>query len=78
MVRVNILQLLTVCVLQFIINNKTLHLLFRFTHWECRSGSGHRYQISSGGDENYQIRHLYIVTTKRNQLLASYLQFPIL
>ena len=51
MMKVNILQLLTVYVLQF----KTLHVLFSFTHWECRSGSGHGYQISSGGDENCQI-----------------------
>ena len=56
MLKVNILQLLTVYVLQFIIiNDKTLHLLSSFHHWECRSGSGHGYQISSGGDENCQI-----------------------
>ena len=30
MVKENILQLLTVTVLQFIINDKTLHLLFSF------------------------------------------------
>ena len=47
MVKVNILQLLTVYVLQFIINDKTLHLLSSFYHWECRSGSGHGYEISS-------------------------------
>ena len=45
--KVNILQLLTVYVLQFIINDKTLHLLSSFYHWECRSGSGHGYEISS-------------------------------
>ena len=57
MVKVNIFQLLTVCVLQFIINDKTLHLLFSFTHWQCRNVSGHRHQISSSGDENCQIWH---------------------
>ena len=41
--------------LQFVINDKTLHLLFSSYHWECRSGSEHRYEISSGGDENYQL-----------------------
>ena len=55
MVKVNILQLLTVYVLQFIINDKTLHLLFSSYHWECRSGSRHGYEISSGGDGNCQI-----------------------
>ena len=55
MVKVNILQLLTVYVLQFIINDKTLHLLSSSYHWECRSGSGHGYEISSGGDENCQL-----------------------
>ena len=50
MVKVNNLQLLTVYVLQFVINDKTLHLLFSSYHWECRSGSGHRHKISSGGD----------------------------
>ena len=37
--KVNILQLLTVVVLQFIMNDKTLHLLFSFIHWELNSGS---------------------------------------
>ena len=55
MVKVNILQLLTVYVLHFIINDKTLHLLSSSHHWECRGGSGHRYEISSGGDENCQL-----------------------
>ena len=50
MVKVNILQLLTVYVLQFVINDKTLHLLLSSYHWECRSRSGHGYEISSGGD----------------------------
>ena len=51
MVKVNILQLLTVNVLQFIINDKTLHLLFSSYHWECKSESRHGYQISSRGDD---------------------------
>ena len=55
MVKVNNLQLLTVYVLQFVINDKTLHLLFSSYHWECRSGSTHRYEISSGGDGNCQL-----------------------
>ena len=37
-VKVNISQLLTVAVLQFIINDKTLHLLFSFIHWELLVG----------------------------------------
>ena len=45
MVKVNILQLLTVYVLHFIRNDKTLHLLSSFYYWECSSGSGHGYQI---------------------------------
>ena len=36
-------------------NDKTLHLLFSSYHWECRSESGHRYEISSGGDGNCQL-----------------------
>ena len=40
MVKVNSLQLLTVYVLQFVINDKTLHILSSSYHWECRSGSG--------------------------------------
>ena len=55
MVKVNILQLLTVYVLQFLINDKTLHMLSSSYHWECRSGSGHGYEISSAGDENCQL-----------------------
>ena len=55
MVKVNNLQLLTGYVLQFAINDKTLHLLFSSYHWECRSGSGHRNEISSGGDGNCQL-----------------------
>ena len=55
MVKVNYLQLLTVDVLQFVINDKTLHLLFSSYHWECKSGSGHRSEISSGGDGNGQL-----------------------
>ena len=35
------LQLLTVYVLHFVINDKTLHLLFSSYHWGCKSGSGH-------------------------------------
>ena len=35
----------TVDRLQFVINGKTLHLLFSLTHWEFRSGSGHRLQV---------------------------------
>ena len=54
-VKVNYLQLLTVYVLQFVINDKTLHLLFSSYHWKCRSGFGHRYEISSGGDGNCQL-----------------------
>ena len=38
MVKVNIFQLLTVAVLQFIINDKTLHSLFSFSRWELNSG----------------------------------------
>ena len=38
MVKLNNLQLLTVYVLQFVINDKTLHPLFSSYHWECRSG----------------------------------------
>ena len=53
MVKVNNLQLLTVYVLQFVINDKTLHLLFSSYHWECRSGSGHRNEISSGGNGSF-------------------------
>ena len=56
MVRVNILQLLTVYELQFAINDKTLHLLFSSYHWECRSGSRHGHEISSGGDGNCQLQ----------------------
>ena len=37
--KVNIHQLLTIAVLQFTINDKTLHWLFSFTHWELNSGS---------------------------------------
>ena len=55
MVKVNILQLLTVYVLQFVINDKTLHLLSSSNHWECRSGSRHGFEISSDGDENCQL-----------------------
>ena len=55
MVKVNILQLLTAYVLQFIINDKTLLLLSSSYHWECRRGSGYGYQISSGSDENCQL-----------------------
>ena len=55
MVKVNNLQWLTVYVLQFVINDKTLHLLFSSYHWECRSGSGQRHEISSGGDGNCQL-----------------------
>ena len=55
MVKVNNLQLLTVYVLQFVINDKTLHLLFSSYHWECRGGFGHRHEISSGGDGNCQL-----------------------
>ena len=54
-VNMNNLKLLTVYVLQFVINDKTLHLLFSSYHWECRSGSGHRHEISSGGDGNCQL-----------------------
>ena len=39
MVKVNIHQLLSNAVLQFTINDKTLHWLFSFTHWELNSGS---------------------------------------
>ena len=53
--KVNILQLLTVCELQFAINGKMLHLLLSSYHWEYRSGSGHRHGISSGGDGNCQL-----------------------
>ena len=38
MVKVNISQLLTVVVLQFITNDKTLHLLFSFIHWNLIVG----------------------------------------
>ena len=55
MVKVNILQLLTVYVLQFVINDKTLHQLSSSYHWKCGSGSGDRYEISSGGEGNCQI-----------------------
>ena len=55
MVKVNSLQLLTVYALQFVINDKTLHLLSSSYHWECRSGSGHRNEISSGGDGNCKL-----------------------
>ena len=55
MVKVNSLQLLTVYVLQFVINDKTLQLLFSSYHGECRSGSEHRQEISSGGDGNCQL-----------------------
>ena len=41
MVKVNIFQLLTVEVLQFVINDKTLHLLFSFIHWDSYRGSEH-------------------------------------
>ena len=49
MVKVNIHQLLTIAVLQFTINDKALHWLFSFTHWELNSGS------SSDNTENCQI-----------------------
>ena len=49
MVKVNIHQLLTIAVLLFTINDKTLHWLFSFTHWEFNSGS------SSDNIENCQI-----------------------
>ena len=39
MVKVNIHQLLTIAVLQFTINDKTLHWLFSLIHWELNSGS---------------------------------------
>ena len=55
MVKVNILRLLTVYELQFVKNDKTLHLLFSSYHWECRSGSGHGYEISSGVDGSCQL-----------------------
>ena len=38
MVKVNNLQLLTVYVLQFVINDKTLHLLFSSYHWKLEVG----------------------------------------
>ena len=41
MVKMNISPLLTVKVLQFVINDKTLHLLFSFIHWDSYSGSKH-------------------------------------
>ena len=41
MVKVNISQLLTVEGLQFVINDKILHLQFSFIHWDSNSGSGH-------------------------------------
>ena len=44
MVKVNSLQLSSVYMLQFIINDKTFHLLSSSYHGECRSGSGHGYQ----------------------------------
>ena len=37
MVKVNIHQLLPIAVLQFLINDKTLHWLFSFIHWELNS-----------------------------------------
>ena len=55
MVKVNNIQLLTVYVLQFVINDKTLHLLFSSNHCECRSGSEHRHEMLSGGDGNCQL-----------------------
>ena len=45
MVKVNISQLVTVEVLQFVINDKTLHFLFSFTHVGLLSGSRHRHQV---------------------------------
>ena len=47
MVKVNISQLLTVDELQFVINDKTLHLLFSFTHWDFYSASEHWHKVSS-------------------------------
>ena len=47
MVKVNLSQLLTDDELQFVINDKTLHLLFSFIHWDSNSGSGYRHQVSS-------------------------------
>ena len=41
MVKVNISTLLTVEELQFVINGKTLYLLFSFIHWDSYSRSGH-------------------------------------
>ena len=38
MVKVNNLQLLTVYVLQFVINDKTLHLLSSSYHWDGEVG----------------------------------------
>ena len=38
MVKVNNLQLLTVYVLQFVINDETLHLLFSSYHWNVEVG----------------------------------------
>ena len=37
MVKVDISQLLTVEELQFVTNDKTLHLLFSFIHWDSNS-----------------------------------------
>ena len=67
MVKVNILQLLTVYVLQFIIKVKTLHLLSSFHHWECRSGSGHGYQISSDDDENNPTGYIILTISIRTR-----------
>ena len=66
MVKVNNLQLLTVYVLQFVINDETLHLVFSSYHWECRSGSGHRNEISSGGDGKLSV--MTQVSDKRGKL----------
>ena len=52
--------------LQFVINDKTLHLLSSSYHWECRSGSGHRYEISSGDDENCQLRQWHPIGNQLN------------
>ena len=39
--KVNISQLLTVEELQFVINDKSLHLLFSFIHLDSNGGSRH-------------------------------------
>ena len=57
--KVNISQLLTVAVLQFIINDKTLHLLFNFIHWELSIIKFVKYESTVYQHQGMLLQNLY-------------------